>query len=83
MKLHAQLGLAMAYYQESEIGLRSSDQGPFLALAADYWQAVMETAQREDVVIANISDHWLWSEQALADWNEARTKIETHLSQVN
>ena len=83
MRLHAQLGLAMAYYQESEIGLREIDKQPLLAVAADYWQAVMDTAQQEEVAITDLSDHWLWSEQALADWNEARTKIENHLSQAN
>ncbi|MBT9317127.1 CHAT domain-containing protein [Leptothoe spongobia] len=83
MTLHAQLGLAMAYYQESEIGLTDSDQRPLLAVAADYWQAVMKTAEEEEVPISDISVHWLWSERALADWNQARTKIENYLSQAN
>ena len=81
MKLHAQLGLAMAYYQESEIGLTDSDQLPLLASAAAYWQDFLETAEASGVTAGDISYHWLWSARALRDLNDARTKIEDYISQ--
>lgn len=83
MKLHAQLGLAMAYYQESESGLTDGDKLPLLASAADYWQDFLETAEKSGVTTGDISLHWLWSEQALVDLNNARTKIEDYISQAN
>ncbi|MEM7795359.1 MAG: CHAT domain-containing protein [Cyanobacteria bacterium P01_C01_bin.118] len=83
MKLHAQLGLAMAYYQESTIGLTEADQIPQLATAAGYWQDSLETAKAADVTTGDLSFYWLWSEQALADLKEARTKIETYISKTN
>jgi tetratricopeptide (TPR) repeat protein len=83
MELHAQLGLAMAYYQESKIGLTEADQLPLLAAAADHWQDFLEIAEAAEVNTGDMSFHWLWSQQALADLNEARTNIETYISKAN
>lgn len=81
-KLHAQLGLAMAYYQQSEQGLTEADSNPLLATAASYWQDVLRATRNEDVT-DDLSFHWLWTEQALADWRAARTAITNYLIELN
>ncbi|MEM9265970.1 MAG: CHAT domain-containing protein [Cyanobacteria bacterium P01_F01_bin.13] len=78
-KRHAQIGLAMAYYQQSKQGLTDDDKLPLLAVAATYWQDAMAN---EDIT-NDLSFHWLWSEQALADWNEANVKIGNYVSHAN
>ncbi|NEZ54595.1 CHAT domain-containing protein [Adonisia turfae] len=81
-KLHAQIGLAMAYYQQSKQGLTDDDSLPLLATAASHWQDVIESASDEDVT-NHLSFHWLWSQKALQDWQEARQKIASYISQAN
>ena len=80
-KLHAKLGLAMAYHQQSEQGL--DDEGlPLLATAASYWQDVIDTTNGEDIT-TDLSFHWLWSEKALSNWQDAQSKIASYISQAN
>ncbi|ESA35500.1 heterocyst differentiation protein [Leptolyngbya sp. Heron Island J] len=81
-KLHAQLGLAMAHYQKSKQGLTEDDSQPFLVLAVAYWRDGLRAASNEDVT-DDLSSHWLWSEQALADWQEARIAIANYLAEPN
>ena len=81
-KIHAQLGLAMVYHQQSKQVLADEDGLPLLATAASYWQDVIATSDSEDIA-ADLSFHWLWSEQALADWREAQSKIANYISQAN
>ncbi|MEM8615150.1 MAG: hypothetical protein AAGF93_24305, partial [Cyanobacteria bacterium P01_H01_bin.105] len=81
-KLHAQIGLAIAYYQQSQQGLTENDRLPLLAVAASYWQDVIETVGNQDIT-NYLSFHWLWSQQALEDWQEARLAIADYLDQEN
>ncbi len=78
-KLHAQAGLAVAYYQQSQQGLTEGDKLPLLATAATYWQDAMA----QDDITEALSFHWLWSEQALEDWNKANQTLVPHVSQTN
>ena len=80
-KLHARLGLAMVYHQQSKQGLTDDDRLPLLAVAASYWQDVFETADNEDIT-DDLPFHWLWSEQALEDWQEAHLTIANYISQA-
>ena len=81
-KLHAQLGLAMAYYQQSKQGATEDDRQFLLTLAAAHWRDGLRDASNEDVT-DDLSSHWLWSEQALADWQEARMAIANYLAESN
>ncbi|MBX2864440.1 MAG: CHAT domain-containing protein [Leptolyngbyaceae cyanobacterium MAG.088] len=81
-KLHAQLGLAMIYHQQSKQGVTDADSQPLLATAASHWQSALKAANNKDIT-DDLSFHWLWSEQALADWLEARQAIANYVSQAN
>ena len=81
--LHAQIGLVMAYYQQAEIGLTENDRLPFLATAAAYWKDALKTANDEEITAADLSTHWLWTVDALADWNEARSTVASYVSQAD
>ncbi len=81
-KLHAQLGLVMAYHQQSKQGLTEDDRLSLLETAVSYWQDALQAVNNEDIS-DDLSFHWLWSEQALADWQEARIAISTYISQTN
>ena len=82
-QLHAHIGLVMAHYQQAEQGITDSDKLPLLAVAVDHWKDVIQVADNQDVTAGDLSSHWLWSEQALADWSEARPKIADYVSQAN
>ncbi|MEA5462857.1 CHAT domain-containing protein [Leptothoe sp. PORK10 BA2] len=82
-QLHAHIGLVMAYYQQAEESLKESDKLPLLASAADHWRDVVQTAEGKEVTAGDLSSHWLWSKQALADWSEASPKIASNVSQAN
>lgn len=82
-KLYAQLGLAMSYYQQATQGLTDSDKLPLLAAAADYWKDAIQTANKKDITADDLAFHWLWSEQALTDWKNARSMILNYISQRN
>ena len=82
-QLHAHIGLAMAHYQQAEQGATDGDKLPLLAVAVDHWKDVIQVAENKDVTAGDLSSHWLWSEQALADWSKARPEIANYVSQAN
>lgn len=80
-KLHAQIGLAMAYHQQSKQGLSDNDRLPLLATAAIYWQDAFRSAKNQDIT-DDLRFHWLWSDQAMSDWQEARQAITNYVGQL-
>ncbi|MBT9310842.1 CHAT domain-containing protein [Leptothoe kymatousa] len=83
-KLHANIGLAMAYYQQAEQELDDTEKDVKLALAKNYWEdAVKAASNREITVETVVTSHWLWSEKASIDWSDANNAIANYVSQAN
>ena len=81
-KLHAHIGLAMIYSQQADESF-ADERLALLAVAADHWKDALPTTDNEDVTLEQLSRHWLWSEQALADWQNARSTIADYITQEN
>ena len=82
-KLHAHLGLAMAYTQQADESLADDEGLALLALAADHWKDAIQTTDNKDITLEDLSRHWQWAEQALADWEKARLTIADYITQDN